>query len=360
MRDQFVADINDFGKYGLLRSLCGITGLAEGGDRPPDLSLGVVWYYRPPEADITGGDNIGYLFDAKQQASYRVCDPTLWDTLRELVCGNQRTVMAVEGLDFLRVGGRYFRANIPVHASRPAGRNSRDDKKQAQEHAEQWLEEATGRVRGADLVFLDPDRKIAGPTDPKQTSKHGPLYAHSGEIKALWEAGHSLVIYHQTASSPVGNDTVSGAAKRLRQELGYKPVALHFHPSRRKLIFFIIPHPHHREIIDGRINRCSAVRGESISSSQTPMVWRRDPLSAMQNKYVSDAADYGKLGLLRYLCGETDPDAQGADLRLGVVWYMHPDQHGPDGRHTGYLTPSYKNIQKYGVCDPGFGTECAA
>ena len=72
----------------------------------------------------------------------------------------------------------------------------------------------------------------------------------------------------------------------------------------------------------------------------------------MQNKYVSDAADYGKLGLLRWLCGETDPETQEPDMRLGVVWYMHPDQHGPDGRHIGYLTPSYKNIQKYGICDP--------
>ena len=79
----------------------------------------------------------------------------------------------------------------------------------------------------------------------------------------------------------------------------------------------------------------------------------------MQNRYVGDVADFGKYGLLRYLSGETSGDNL-KRLKLGVVWYMFPDQrHGADkgsisgdGRHIEYLTPIKKNIDLYGNCDP--------
>ena len=38
----------------------------------------------------------------------------------------------------------------------------------------------------------------------------------------------------------------------------------------------------------------------------------------MQNQYVGDIGDFGKYGLLRAISG--DP------LRLGVVWYLFPDE----------------------------------
>ena len=46
MQDQYVGDIGDFGKYGLLRHLF---GRPEGADAAPEdaLRLGVVWYLFP-------------------------------------------------------------------------------------------------------------------------------------------------------------------------------------------------------------------------------------------------------------------------------------------------------------------------
>jgi len=47
--------------------------------------------------------------------------------------------------------------------------------------------------------------------------------------------------------------------------------------------------------------------------------------------YVGDIGDYGKYGLLRAVLP--------ADYKLGVVWYLLPDEtHLNDGRHTDYLT----------------------
>ena len=110
----------------------------------------------------------------------------------------------------------------------------------------------------------------------------------------------------------------------------------------------------------------------------------------MQNRYVGDLGDFGKYGLLRWLCS---PERTGADqtlspslgwnavpdhntnylidegstiplwppekehsdqsLTLGVVWYLVPDEnHNSDGKHIHYLEPSAHNQERYRDCDP--------
>ena len=79
----------------------------------------------------------------------------------------------------------------------------------------------------------------------------------------------------------------------------------------------------------------------------------------MQNRYVGDAGDFAKHGLLRRLSGTTDPDGL-LPLRLGLVWYMHLDElHGADktkiadfGGSTGFLDPDHKDVEKHRSCDP--------
>lgn len=49
----------------------------------------------------------------------------------------------------------------------------------------------------------------------------------------------------------------------------------------------------------------------------------------MQHRYTGDIGDFAKYGLLRAL---------GAGFRLGVAWYLYPDEsHNKDGRHVDYL-----------------------
>lgn len=64
----------------------------------------------------------------------------------------------------------------------------------------------------------------------------------------------------------------------------------------------------------------------------------------MENKYVGDLGDFGKYGLLRFLC---------RGLRLGVVWYLVADEgHNADGRYIRYLNLDQKTSLLYGV-SPG-------
>ena len=62
----------------------------------------------------------------------------------------------------------------------------------------------------------------------------------------------------------------------------------------------------------------------------------------MKNRYVGDVGDFGKYGLLRHLAGMTSEDDLDS-LKLGMVWYLRPDDCGNDGRHTGYLKQTDKN-----------------
>ena len=70
----------------------------------------------------------------------------------------------------------------------------------------------------------------------------------------------------------------------------------------------------------------------------------------MQNRYTADIGDFGKYGLLRAFCSPVD---DGSNDRLGVVWYLVPDEsHNADGKFTQYLEHSPKNDRRFRRCDP--------
>jgi hypothetical protein len=65
----------------------------------------------------------------------------------------------------------------------------------------------------------------------------------------------------------------------------------------------------------------------------------------MQDKYVGDAGDFAKYGLLRQLLGAC---SFGQTLTLAVLWYLVDDEAGvSDGKHTSYLRDN-----RIRVCDP--------
>lgn len=54
----------------------------------------------------------------------------------------------------------------------------------------------------------------------------------------------------------------------------------------------------------------------------------------MQNKYAGDVGDFGKIGLLRQIAS--------SGLRIGLNWYLAPDNNNGDGNIIGYLVdPRY-------------------
>jgi hypothetical protein len=61
--------------------------------------------------------------------------------------------------------------------------------------------------------------------------------------------------------------------------------------------------------------------------------------------------DFVKLGLLRHLAAE--PVAGGAGLRVGLNWYLAPDEeHNADAKQVAYLAPSNRHHSSLAARDP--------
>ena len=72
----------------------------------------------------------------------------------------------------------------------------------------------------------------------------------------------------------------------------------------------------------------------------------------MQNRYIGDVGDFGKYGLLRSLMGVGESPTPHHSLRLGVVWYLYPDElDNSDGKFDQYLDGSEINHARFGECD---------
>ena len=72
---------------------------------------------------------------------------------------------------------------------------------------------------------------------------------------------------------------------------------------------------------------------------------RREVL--VQDRYAGDVGDFGKYGLLRWLCRA---DGSEPALRLGVLWYRFDDATPGDGRYVSYLKPPLD--EEFRRCDP--------
>ena len=168
MRDQFVGDIGDFAKYGLLRAL-----LRHGAAH----RLGVVWYANDDVPGSTHGSQTSYLDEDAR--AYRLCDLGLHDSLRSLVAAGSRRIIAVEASSVLGVDTPYWSDLTPSDYSQRLD----------------WVVGALNRVKSCDLVLLDPDNgiRLEDVTDRGPVS---PEHAYRTELLAFSGAAGVAVAYH--------------------------------------------------------------------------------------------------------------------------------------------------------------------
>ncbi len=171
MKNQYFGDINDYRKYGLLRVLLQAT----------HCNLLVAWMLTP---DDGGGDGRfrAYLKDA----SYSRYDPGLYNWLYDQLMRQKRAprVSLIEESSMLP-RATYYSEMVP------------DERKRREE----WRKGLFEAAQNADLVFLDPDNGIevlSKPVGRKGSSKYVTWY----ELRELWNAGCSLLIYQHFPRKP--------------------------------------------------------------------------------------------------------------------------------------------------------------
>lgn len=186
MQDKYTGDVGDFGKYGLLNEIRKKSG--------EKFRLGVNWYYVTREEKKTGdGKHTDYLCrDNPNSNNYRKCFPGLYDQLRRIVNSGQRNIGKIEKSAVLPKETIYYSKPVPYSAGSPVRREV---------DRENWFEESFAELKGADIIFLDPDNGIQTET-VKKTHKKAIKYVFIDEIQRYYESGKSLIIYTHRDRTP--------------------------------------------------------------------------------------------------------------------------------------------------------------
>jgi hypothetical protein len=163
MKEQYVADINDYRKYALLRRLQAGSGLR----------IGVCWMLTPSDGS-RDGRKLAYLNEPKEARH----DAELFRLLREVARDpDARRLQHIEESGILS-GAIYFNNPVPdLIVERQV-----------------WFRRALTELRDAQLIFFDPDNGLDVPSTSKGT-KASSKYLYRDEVVESYRSGHSLLIY---------------------------------------------------------------------------------------------------------------------------------------------------------------------
>lgn len=173
MKNQYVGDVGDYGKYGLLRYL------SQRGIR-----IGVNWYLTDDDDVISDGNIRGYLDDEKES----VYDGDVYALLKGLP---ERDIRYIESCNLIP-NAIFFSERLTT------GAISKEERKAAREV---WHNHAMNALADAELIFADPDKGSIG--DEAAIGKSGGSYVALGELKQYYDLGKDVVYYcHRDRSKP--------------------------------------------------------------------------------------------------------------------------------------------------------------
>ena len=164
MKNQYFGDINDYKKFGLLRSILSTS----------NLSILIAWMLTEDDGS-TDGKFIQYLQEPDKWKHY---DPTLYNELSRLLSQNTaRKVSLIEDSAILN-GSHYYSKHVPDLA---LDRTT-------------WFDDLTSASNDCDLIFLDPDNGLEITSKP-YGRKNSSKFLYWKEVSSLWSTGKSLLIY---------------------------------------------------------------------------------------------------------------------------------------------------------------------
>lgn len=168
MKNQYLCDVGDYGKYGLLRFLAG-----------QGLRIGVNWYLTPCDGR-SDGCHKEYLEDARM----RVYDKELYDALQRLDARKDKCVQTLQA-DPVLAGLRFFDA--PMDFDELPWRERKDARAR-------WHLDALHTLDGTELVFADPDNGLS--MSKPATQKGAQKFILPDEIAKYYQRGQTIVYYH--------------------------------------------------------------------------------------------------------------------------------------------------------------------
>ena len=168
MQDRYAGDIGDYGKLGLLQSLCN-----EG------FRIGVNWYRTVPlQKELIRQDG-RFLIPEK----YSSCNSQLYEVLRDISCSSNRSIKELEKAALIP-DAVYYSDQVPV-INRTV-----------------WHKKAIEALSGTNLVFLDPDNGLLAKS-VRRTSCQSVKYVFYEEVTDYLRNKQSVLIYnHRNRKKP--------------------------------------------------------------------------------------------------------------------------------------------------------------
>lgn len=175
MQDRYVGDVGDYCKLGLLRALAK--------PRPSlgvRLSLGINWYKTDPNSNKpikqNDGGFIEYLND-QYRDYYKDYDKKLYKMLHgmlTLLLNPKTRKIGLIGKEI--INAKFYNEDVLTKQDR-----------------EEWHREALKKLRGTDVVFLDPDNGIE--TEKMRAKSLSKKHVRWREIEEYYKRGQSVIIY---------------------------------------------------------------------------------------------------------------------------------------------------------------------
>lgn len=164
MKNQYFGDINDYRKYGLIRSIIQSANL-----RPL-----IAWMLTPDDGSLDG-KFVSYLEHPDKWSHH---DPVLFQELKELLDAHPERQVSLIHRTKLLSDASFFDSITPDRAAERS----------------EWFSSLVESARGHDFVFLDPDNGLEVKSKPygRQNSSK---FLYWREVEALWAHGKSLLIY---------------------------------------------------------------------------------------------------------------------------------------------------------------------
>lgn len=159
MKNQYLCDINDYRKYGLLRILA------------KEFSICVGWMMTADDGR-TDGNKRRYLSRANDRR-----DPPLFAALKRIQHQAGKTIHDVAGSGIIP-GAMYYPDEVP----------------QVQWNRDRYFGKLKSIASSSDLVFLDPDNGVEVKSYPKGHI-NSVKYVYWDEVTMLWSMGKSLLVY---------------------------------------------------------------------------------------------------------------------------------------------------------------------
>ena len=224
MQDRWVGDIGDYGKYALLRALCGTPEFPN-----PEIQLGVVWYYTE-NTGSPAATTRDYLTGHGTLTRMSSLDQHLYDNLQFFINEENWRVELVKERNILPVEREnYFSCPVGTYGNRVG-----------------WCKKAIKGMHNVNLLFLDPNTGTHIRRQSRQAYQESD-WARSEDLTAFADTrdkDRSLIVFQQTSKAKFPNDDLRRILA-LKNRLGRRVWTFHWGTRH----FLIIPAERHREIL---------------------------------------------------------------------------------------------------------------